>query len=94
MVSSETIGTFSRDTVFPVKEEAHLLMFALTPGEDGLLQDKSRFSSLQAAQGKVDRVVKPWLSNEGPAQVVLSTPLYAIWQVEESGWDFLLIILA
>lgn len=29
MVSSETKGTFFSDTTFPVKEEAHLLMFAL-----------------------------------------------------------------
>lgn len=43
IVSSETTGTFFRDTVFLVKEEAHLLMFALIPGEDGSLQVELRF---------------------------------------------------
>lgn len=43
MVSSETKGTFFSETTFPVKEEAHLLMFALTPVEDGSLQDDPRF---------------------------------------------------
>lgn len=94
MVSSETIGTFFRDTVFLVKEEGLLLMFALIPGKMAHSRMSQGFDPLQAAQGKADRVVKPWLSTEGPAQAVLSTPLCAIWQVEQSGWDFLLIILA
>lgn len=43
---------------------------------------------------------KGWQSGQALAlnwrarQIVLSTPLCAIWQVDESGWDFLLIILA
>lgn len=101
MVSSETKSTFFRGCISgeggsPFADVCpHTWERWMSQGlSQGLAPGWAKVWSLQAAQGKGDGLVKSWFSTEGPVQAVFSTPLCAIWQVEESGWDFLWMILA